>query len=481
MTSNYRLLFFLSVLKGREVGLSLRRSLSAIIALVAASSVGGALTLVVLTRYLPRTESEVAGSVHSIRLVQQIELDLLAHARSGNERRHTELRAILHRDLQEAEQYVETDTERAAFEDAGSKLEIYLDEAQQLGTTAAQDLPELQAALDSFSDLLEINAAEAAQVQAQATHWNDAVDHAALLVATALAIGIVVILVWIWKSAFQPVLDIRQAMTDFAAGNKISRATERGPEELRSIAVQFNQMADTLARQYENQLVFLAGVAHDLRNPLFPLKMSASILEPAGPLPSEERIRSLVAIIRRQVDRLDRMIGDLLDASRIEAGRLELQLQDCDARSLAREVFELFQTASPSHKVEVQLPDMPIHLRCDPFRIEQVMNNLVSNAIKYSPNGGRVQIAVETASENVVFRVSDEGVGIRAEEAPYVFEPFRRLQNSSEIQGTGLGLSIVRRIVETHGGRIELKSEPGKQTTFYVYLPMDGVKAREAA
>jgi signal transduction histidine kinase len=271
-------------------------------------------------------------------------------------------------------------------------------------------------------------------------------------------------------------------MTSFAAGNRIARASERGPDELRSIAIQFNRMADALSRQYENQLVFLTGIAHDLRNPLFPIKMAASVASPDQPLPPDDKVRSMLSIVKRQVDRLDRMIGDLLDASRIEAGKLELRVESQDARSLAREVANLFEAASSKHRIELQIPEAPVPLYCDAFRIEQVLNNLVSNAIKYSPNGGRVQIGVESDSGCAVFKVTDEGMGIRDEDRPLVFEPFRRIRSADrEIPGTGLGLSVARRIVEAHKGRLDLKSEFGKGSTFIVCIPANAAVSAEAA
>jgi signal transduction histidine kinase len=295
-----------------------------------------------------------------------------------------------------------------------------------------------------------------------------------MIVAFGLLATIVSVLIWLWRHAFRPALDIRDAMMDFAAGRRTARATEAGPGELKSIAVQFNQMADALTRKYEEQLVFLAGVAHDLRNPLTPLKLATTTISDDGPLPAEDRIRTTLGVVRRQVDRLDRMVGDLLDASRIEAGQLELQMKESDARPLAREVFELFQMSSPLHKLELHLPENAVPLRCDTFRIEQVLNNIVSNAIKYSPKGGVVRIAVMTNTKDAIFEVSDEGMGIRPEDIPFVFEPFQRVRISDQkIPGIGLGLSVARRIVEAHSGHIEVKSQPRVGTTFSVYVPQN--------
>jgi two-component system, OmpR family, sensor histidine kinase MtrB len=452
--------------------MSLRRSLTAIVGVLTAFAFGTALVLIGLTSYLHRTASEVADALNSIRLIQQLEIDLLVHARSLDPFVRTGIQADTERELQNAERYIDTDTERRALHRAEKDAAAYFRRAAEIEPREAEQLPDLTAAIDSLRELLDINTAEAKRAETQAARWNDVIGRAVPFIAGALVLAVTIVLVWLWRYAFQPVLNIRDAMTDFAGGKRFARAAEQGPDELRSIAAQFNQLADTLKRQYENQLVFLTGVAHDLRNPLSPLKMSTAVLDSKGGLPPEHQIRSVAAMIARQVDRLDRMIGDLLDASRIEAGNLELRAGSHDARQLARNAFDLFESASSTHWFELKVPDYPVPIHCDAFRMEQVLNNLLSNAIKYSPAGGRVQIAAAMNSGEAVIRVTDEGVGIRSEDIPFIFEPFRRIRSANtEIPGIGLGLSIARRIVEAHKGRIEVKSEPGKGTSFAVHLP----------
>jgi signal transduction histidine kinase len=239
----------------------------------------------------------------------------------------------------------------------------------------------------------------------------------------------------------------------------------------------FNEMANSLARQQEEQLTFLAGVAHDLRNPLSALKMSAALISSDRPLP-EERLRKTMALVRRQVARLDRMVGDLLDATRIEAGRFELSLEERDARELAREVVELYLAGGSSHDLRLVLPEEPVVLRCDATRVEQVLHNLVSNALKYSPVGSRVDVRVERQGEEAVLSVVDRGIGISAEELRNLFAPFRRTGRARETApGVGLGLSVARRIVEAHKGRIEVESRPGVGSTFRVRLPLAHAEA----
>jgi signal transduction histidine kinase len=266
---------------------------------------------------------------------------------------------------------------------------------------------------------------------------------------------------------------VSQAMHRFGTGRKRTRAPEVGPAEVRDMAHTFNEMANSLARQQESQLTFLAGIAHDLRNPLSALKLSTALVAPGRGELTHERMQRTLAMVRRQVTRLDRMVGDLLDATRIEAGKLELQYEERDARELAREVVELYQASDTSHELRLALPEEPVVLRADAARIEQVLNNLVSNALKYSPGGSRVDVAVLREADEVVFSVTDQGIGISAEEKRGLFAPFRRTGEARErAPGVGLGLSVSRRIVEAHGGHIEVDSQPGRGSTFRIRLAL---------
>jgi signal transduction histidine kinase len=297
-------------------------------------------------------------------------------------------------------------------------------------------------------------------------------ERMAIVIAVILVLCVAAVLIWIGWFAFRPVFGIGDTMKAFAAGNRKARAPEIGTQELRTIAQQFNEMADHLARQRENQMAFLTSVAHDLRNPIGALKMATAILDPDGPLPREERVREILGVVKRQIDHLNRMIGDLLDAYHIQSGNLELRMQVVDASDLVRDAFELFRYVSSAHQLSVQLPSTHVPLQCDPLRLSQVLNNLLSNAIKYSPNGGNIVIRLEARGSQVVIEVSDAGMGIAPEELPHIFEPFRRTRLASrDIPGIGLGLHVVQRIIQAHGGQIEARSRVGQGTTFKFSIP----------
>jgi signal transduction histidine kinase len=228
-------------------------------------------------------------------------------------------------------------------------------------------------------------------------------------------------------------------------------------------------MADTIERRRTDMLAFLGGIAHDLRNPISALKLSwQSLLRQPTPIPPPQLER-----LDRQLDRLARMVGDLLDSVRIEAGQLELALEDFDLRESAREMVELYAPSSPIHTITLDVPDQPVEIRADPLRIEQVFSNLISNAIKYSPEGGFVAVRVAFADHEAELSVTDEGVGIAPESLPYLFVSFRRGAEIKDVAaGAGLGLSVVNRIVTAHCGQIEVESTPGEGSTFRVRLPL---------
>jgi signal transduction histidine kinase len=199
----------------------------------------------------------------------------------------------------------------------------------------------------------------------------------------------------------------------------------------------------------------------------------------AEPPPAEEKKVHTLALIGAQVSRLQRMVDDFLDARSIESGQLGLQLQLLDVRTLAQEAVDLNAGSSIAHRIVYSAPNSPVQVFCDGARIAQVLNNLVSNAIKYSPRGGDVLVSVVVAGDEATLAVRDSGIGIAPADTKHIFEPFRRTRASREIApGVGLGLSVARRIVEAHGGRIEVDSKLGAGSTFRVHLPLSGPEPR---
>jgi two-component system sensor histidine kinase MtrB len=451
---------------------SLRRTLSIVTVLLTVLALASAASTVLLTNYLDNTVSALRENLESVRIGQQIEIDLLGYSRlSNNSPALAEFEADLGQELARARQYVSTPDEQSTLSDAQSLFDEVM-ESRTKGATPVELRQNIEKALDDLRQFVTINVRQAHEVETNVDAVNRMAERAATLIALVLVVGIVAILVWLGWYAFRPVFGIGDAMKAFANGDRAARAPEIGTQELRRIAQQFNEMAENLAKQRENQIAFLASVAHDLRNPIGALKMSTSILDPNGPMPKEERTREIFGVVQRQIDHLNRMIGDLLDAYHIQSGQLELRLQQADAATIVRDAYELFRNVSNAHQLSLQVPSTPVPVRCDPLRLSQVLNNLLSNAIKYSPQGGEVVIRLRQRPGQALIEVSDTGMGIAAQDLPHIFEPFRRTGlGKREIPGIGLGLNVVKRIVEAHGGLIEVTSRVGKGTTFIVCIP----------
>lgn len=222
---------------------------------------------------------------------------------------------------------------------------------------------------------------------------------------------------------------------------------------------------------------FLSVAAHELKTPVAGLKGSAQLLqraEASGRLESERLQRGLSRIVEAS-DRLTSLTDDLLDSTRIRLGQLALRAESLDLAALTRTIVERTQDGLDSrHRLELALPDEPVQIVGDASRLEQVLSNLLDNAIKYSPSGGLVRVGLCPVVDGVLLTVADEGIGLPDGLAQDIFEPFGRADNArrDHVQGLGLGLHICRSIVERHGGRITAESEgEGCGTTFRVWLP----------
>ncbi|MDB5792693.1 MAG: hybrid sensor histidine kinase/response regulator [Massilia sp.] len=245
---------------------------------------------------------------------------------------------------------------------------------------------------------------------------------------------------------------------------------KRAENELRRIAADLSE-AD------HRKSEFLATLAHELRNPLAPLRTGLDLLRMApGDAPATARVH---AMMDRQLGQLIHLVDDLLDIARITRGRIELKKEPVDLRMAVSMALETSSAPiqAGGHTLEVDLPDEPLPLRADLTRLVQVLSNLLNNAAKYTPAGGRIRVHGWREQGQALVAVSDSGVGIGPEAIGSVFEMFTQVRSSLDRAqgGLGIGLSLVRRLVELHGGRVEAAS-PGRGhgSTFTVSLPLRG-------
>ncbi|MDR3633342.1 MAG: PAS domain-containing protein [Isosphaeraceae bacterium] len=219
---------------------------------------------------------------------------------------------------------------------------------------------------------------------------------------------------------------------------------------------------------------FLATLAHELRNPLAPIRNALHLL---GRADADESAREEVrAVLLRQVDQLARLVDDLMDVSRITRGNIELRNERIDIAAVVRQAVHACHPLMDDrgHTLSVSLPADPVYLDADPTRLGQVLDNLLTNAAKYTDPGGQIELAVNREGPEVVIRIRDTGIGIDPQKLPYIFDLFmqaeRRLDRSQG--GLGIGLSLVRNLVEMHGGNVTARSEGlGHGSEFEIRLP----------
>ena len=220
---------------------------------------------------------------------------------------------------------------------------------------------------------------------------------------------------------------------------------------------------------------FVNMVAHELRSPLVSIRQQNSVLLEglAGPL--QEKQQEFLERGIKKIDQLLELINELLDIAKIEAGKHVLHRVPMDVEALLDETVSLIEPRAEEHGVTLSCECSDVQpIQADPKGIGEVLNNLITNAVNYSPGGGTVEITVCRRGDNLEIRVSDTGVGIPPEELPKIWDKFYRVKHpeTRQVMGTGLGLAITRGIVEAHQGTIDVESAPGRGTTFRILLPI---------
>ena len=268
-----------------------------------------------------------------------------------------------------------------------------------------------------------------------------------------------------------PLGRVAAAAREIAAGNLASRAPLEGPHELRQTADAFNQMAATLARQEALRRAMLADVTHELRTPLSVMQGQIEALVDGVFPATPEHLEP----IHDQVLHLARLVEDLRTLAHADAGELVLERAPTALPSLVRDLLRSLAPAAQQKGVEVAIEfpaDLP-PLDADAVRLRQVLANLLSNALRHTPEGGQITLAAGVEETTIVVTIQDTGGGIPAEDIPHVFERFYRADRSRSrgTGGSGLGLAIARRLTEAHGGAITLESAVGRGTTVTVRWP----------
>jgi len=300
---------------------------------------------------------------------------------------------------------------------------------------------------------------------------------AALGFVTLLVIGIALTGGWLaTQSAIFPIRRLTHTVNSIIrTGRTDARVPVEGAtgDAIDELTLLFNAMLDKIEGLVSAMRGALDNVSHDLRTPLARLRGTAE-LALAGPV-EVDRYRDALAVCVEETDRVLVMLNTLMDISEAESGTLQLNREPVALADIVSRVVELYKDVADAQTVELRssgrLPaDLKVH--GDRTRLEQVAANLVDNAVKYTPAGGRVEVSIGRDADRAFFRVADSGPGIPPDELPRIWDRLFRGDASRTERGLGLGLSLVKAIVEAHGGTVSVDSQPGAGATFTVWLPI---------
>jgi len=289
-------------------------------------------------------------------------------------------------------------------------------------------------------------------------------------------------------SVSSPLRRLAKAADAIATGDYDHRVTSEGPTEVQELARNFNSMAEQVHSSQQSQRDFLANVSHDLKTPLTSIQGFAQAITD-GAAGDPESVRHAASVIRDEAQRMSRMVTELLDLARIESGQVVMRREAVHLNAVLRDCVDklALRAQQCSVKLETQMPvDLPV-ITGDGDRLAQVFTNLLDNALKHTPEGGKVAVAVRSLTGSSIVRrgktwpagvevsVSDTGSGIPPEDLSRIFERFYQVDKSRQRGGgLGLGLAIVKQIVEAHHGTIQAESVVGIGSRLIVTLPLDG-------
>ncbi|HEX6939711.1 MAG TPA: HAMP domain-containing sensor histidine kinase [Longimicrobiales bacterium] len=303
----------------------------------------------------------------------------------------------------------------------------------------------------------------------------------AISLVLALALGL-----WTTRSVTVPLLQLRRATAPVAAGKFVTppELPYRRRDEIGDLSRSFRRMTARLAELERVRSEFVGIVTHDLKAPINVIGGYTELLGEEIYGPTTDRQREVLASIREQIRVLTGMVNQLLDLSRIEAGGLTVEPAEVDPVELFRGVERAFRALAEREGIDFSVdvePSVPAVVFADESRLrDQVLGNLLSNAFKFTPRGGRIRVRAWGRRNRLHIEVSDTGPGLPPEQVPHIFDKYYQVTPEARKKGAGLGLAIVKEVVDAHGGSIGVRSAPGRGTTFYIVLPTPSLPQRRA-
>lgn len=445
-------------------------------------------------RNIAQTQSKIAQAFHELGALQTALSELDRYARSYIVIREPQQRAGIDRAISAARNHLRVlessdfpkeariaaskfDAIEAATRhiinlvESGREAEAtpYFERVRPLLEEADAAIDTIAAAIDSRSQA-QINAAGGIASAARTT----------TLLGLAIALGAVLLIgSWTTHSLTAPIRRLRRAMATVAAGEFVEPENlpyQRG-DEIGDLARSFSWMTQQLAKLDRMKAEFVSIATHELKNPITVISGYSELIEEGvyGPVPPEQRVA--LQAIREQTQVVSRLINQLLDVSRLEAGGLRLVVHDVVVEDLVRTLERSFGILAGKRNIglDFEVTDsIPARIQADSDRLrDQVLGNLLSNALKFTPEGGTIRVRLWGDEDGLQIEVADSGVGIPADQLPHVFDKFYQVGQQARSKGAGLGLAIAREVVEAHDGRIWVESTEDVGTTFRISLPVE--------
>jgi signal transduction histidine kinase len=461
-------------------GISLRRATRVVLAVLCGLLALTSVAFAVGATLIHRVTHELGEGLESVRISQAMQVQLTAHSRAllfadlGGSVRYVPavpaLELSLRRLAEEAARHAQSPAEEAQVRRVRDAVAAYLEARAQLdaGPTRPSDRlsvlgPRFDAASAALDGLVWMNVDNARTWRARAAAYDQVAGATALALVLTLALALAALSCFVRRDVLRSLAELHGAGQAFSAGDEAARAPERGVRELCELSRTFNAMADTLVRWRGGAVSFQLGAAAQLRDPLTVIKLLLHQTPADG---------GSAQAIGKQVDRIEAILRDVIDAALIGRGELELAVERRDLGPLVAEVVAELSGLWPDRRVILDRPERPAPARVDPARLAHVVRNLLGNALEFSAPADPVSVTLTADDEHVTLAVTDQGVGMTPEALAHVFEPFQQKGVSRGLSaGAGLGLHATRAIVEAHGGRIEVESAPRRGSTFRVVLP----------
>ncbi len=299
--------------------------------------------------------------------------------------------------------------------------------------------------------------------------WLTLAERLALALAAGIALA-AVLFWWLSRRLTEPVLALTRATQEVAAGRyDVEIPPGRGSDEISLLTERFRGMVEQLSEAERLKRSFLMSVSHELRTPLTAIRGHVEALR-EGVVSDPEQVRGSLDVIAAETDRLDRLVGDVLDLAKLQAHRFTVRHEEVDMARLVDHAYGAFTEEARRREIDYRLAAdgaQPV-IVSDGDRVLQVISNLLSNAFRWTPDGGRIELQLGAGNGSVRVDVVDSGPGIAPAERERIFHPFI----SQDLNGTGLGLPIARELALALGGRIELDSEQGRGSRFRLVLPV---------